>query len=69
MTIFLTLRVVVAALVCFVAEWLPVDITALCVAAILIVLGVDVLEIIRDGEKPPQSQSRSNDVCRNFCCF
>ena len=38
MTIFLTLAVVVAALVCFIAEWLPVDITALCVAVLLIVL-------------------------------
>ena len=38
MTIFLTLGVVVAALVCFIAEWLPVDITALCVAVVLIVL-------------------------------
>ena len=40
MIIFLTLGVVVAALVCFIAEWLPVDITALCVAVILIVLGL-----------------------------
>ena len=40
MSIFLTLGVVVAALVCFIAEWLPVDITALCVAVILIVLGL-----------------------------
>jgi di/tricarboxylate transporter len=40
MTIFLTLGVVVAALVCFIAEWLPVDITALCVAVVLIVLGL-----------------------------
>ena len=40
MTIFLTLGVLVAALVCFIAEWLPVDITALCVAVILIVLGL-----------------------------
>ncbi|BAZ46055.1 TrkA-C domain protein [Chondrocystis sp. NIES-4102] len=38
MTIFLTLGVVVAALICFIAEWLPVDITALCVAVILIIL-------------------------------
>ena len=37
MTIFLTLGIVVAALVCFIAEWLPVDITALCVAVVLIV--------------------------------
>ena len=40
MTIVLTLGVVVAALVCFIAEWLPVDITAFCVAVILIVLGL-----------------------------
>ena len=40
MTIFLTLGVVVAALVCFITEWLPVDITALCVAVVLIVLGL-----------------------------
>lgn len=40
MAIFLTLGVVVAALVCFIAEWLPVDITAFCVAVILIVLGL-----------------------------
>lgn len=40
MTILLTLGVVVAALVCFIAEWLPVDITALCVAVILILLGL-----------------------------
>jgi di/tricarboxylate transporter len=38
--IFLTLGVVVAALVCFIAEWLPVDITAICVAVVLILLGV-----------------------------
>ncbi|MEN9869797.1 MAG: hypothetical protein RLZZ171_780, partial [Cyanobacteriota bacterium] len=35
MTIFLTLGVVVAALICFITEWLPVDITALCVAVVL----------------------------------
>ena len=40
MTIFLTLAVVAVALICFIAEWLPVDITALCVAVILIVLGL-----------------------------
>ena len=40
MTIFLTLGVVAVALVCFVAELLPVDITALCVAVVLIVLGL-----------------------------
>ncbi|MGL6339038.1 MAG: SLC13 family permease, partial [Waterburya sp.] len=38
MTIFLTLGVVVVALICFIAEWLPVDITALCVAVVLITL-------------------------------
>ena len=38
MTIFLTLAVVVAALICFITEVLPVDITALCVAVVLIVL-------------------------------
>ena len=40
MTVFLTLAVVVAALICFVTEILPVDITALCVAVVLIVLGL-----------------------------
>ena len=40
MSIYLTLAVVVAALVCFVTEVLPVDITALCVAVVLIVLGL-----------------------------
>lgn len=40
MTIFLTLAVVVAALICFITEWLPVDITALCIAVVLIVLGL-----------------------------
>ena len=40
MTIFLTLAVVVAALICFITEWLPVDITAFCVAVVLIVLGL-----------------------------
>ena len=44
MTIFLTLGVVVAALVCFIAEWLPVDITALCVAVVLIVLKLVTVE-------------------------
>ena len=40
MTIFLTLGVVVVALICFITEVLPVDITALCVAVVLIVLGL-----------------------------
>jgi di/tricarboxylate transporter len=38
--IFLTLGVLVVALVAFVAEWLPVDITAIFVAIALIVLGL-----------------------------
>ena len=40
MSIYLTLAVVVAALICFITEVLPVDITALCVAVVLIVLGL-----------------------------
>ena len=40
MSIYLTLAVVVAALICFITEILPVDITALCVAVSLIVLGL-----------------------------
>jgi di/tricarboxylate transporter len=38
--IFLTLGVVLTALICFIGEWLPVDITALCVAVVLILLGL-----------------------------
>ncbi|MBF2099172.1 MAG: SLC13 family permease, partial [Gloeomargaritaceae cyanobacterium C42_A2020_066] len=38
--IVLTLGVVIAALVCFVGEWWPADLTALMVAVALIVLGV-----------------------------
>jgi di/tricarboxylate transporter len=38
--IFLTLGVLVVALIAFVAEWLPVDLTALFVAIALIVLGL-----------------------------
>jgi di/tricarboxylate transporter len=38
--IFLTLGVLVVALVAFVAEWLPVDLTALFVAIALVVLGL-----------------------------
>lgn len=38
--IFLTLSVVVAALIAFIFEWFPVDITALIIAVILIVLGL-----------------------------
>ncbi|MCC0178188.1 anion permease [Waterburya agarophytonicola K14] len=40
MTIFLTLGVVIVALICFITEWLPVDITALCVAVVLVLLGL-----------------------------
>jgi di/tricarboxylate transporter len=40
MTIFLTLGVVIVALICFVTEWLPADITALTIAVLLIVLGL-----------------------------
>lgn len=40
MTIYLTLGVLVAALICFVTEWLPADITSLCVAVVLILLGL-----------------------------
>ncbi len=38
--IALTLCVLVAALVCFVAEWLPVDLTALAITVVLILLGL-----------------------------
>jgi di/tricarboxylate transporter len=38
--IFLTLGVVVAALIAFIFEWFPVDITALIIAVVLIVLGL-----------------------------
>ena len=38
--IILTLTVLVVALVAFVAEWLPVDLTALCAAIVLILLGL-----------------------------
>ncbi|MDJ1184353.1 SLC13 family permease [Roseofilum casamattae] len=40
MSILLTLSVVVLALVCFITEWLPVDITALSIAILLMVLGL-----------------------------
>lgn len=40
MTIFLTLGVLIAALICFVFEWFPVDFTAICVALALMVLGL-----------------------------
>ncbi|MGJ3248531.1 MAG: SLC13 family permease [Elainellaceae cyanobacterium] len=38
--IFLTLAIIVLALVSFIAEWLPVDLTALAVAILLMVLGL-----------------------------
>ncbi|MGH2412449.1 MAG: SLC13 family permease, partial [Microcystaceae cyanobacterium] len=38
MTIFLTLSVVVLALIAFIAEWLPIDITAIIVAIVLMLL-------------------------------
>lgn len=40
MEIFLTLSIVVLALVCFVAEWWPVDITAIAMAILLMLLGL-----------------------------
>lgn len=40
MTILLTLGVVVLALVCFIGEWLPVDLTAIAVTVVLMVLGL-----------------------------
>jgi di/tricarboxylate transporter len=40
MTIFLTLGVVVLALICFIGEWLPVDITAIIVTVVLMLLGL-----------------------------
>jgi di/tricarboxylate transporter len=40
MSIFLTLAVLVLALIAFVAEWLPVDITAITVTVVLMLLGL-----------------------------
>ena len=40
MSIFLTLCVVVSALICFITEWLPIDITAIAVMVALMVLGL-----------------------------
>lgn len=40
MTIFLTLAVLVLALIAFIFEWLPVDLTAIVVAIVLMVLGL-----------------------------
>lgn len=38
--VFLTLFVLIASLIAFVAEWLPVDLTAIVIAGVLIVLGL-----------------------------
>ena len=38
--IFLTLTVLVLALIAFVAEWLPIDITSLCITVVLMTLGL-----------------------------
>ena len=40
MDIFLTLAIVVLALICFISEWLPVDITAIAVMVVLMALGL-----------------------------
>ncbi|MEA5598348.1 SLC13 family permease [Rivularia sp. UHCC 0363] len=40
MSIFLTLTVVILALICFIGEWFPVDITAIAVMVLLMVLGL-----------------------------
>ena len=40
MEIILTLGLLVIALICFIFEWLPVDITAICVAVALMLLGL-----------------------------
>ena len=40
MSIFLTLAVVILALVCFIGEWLPSDIIAIIVSVLLTVLGL-----------------------------
>ncbi len=40
MSIFLTLAVVIGALICFIFEWFPVDFTAICVALALMVFGL-----------------------------
>jgi di/tricarboxylate transporter len=40
MSIFLTLAVVITALICFIFEWFPVDFTAICVALALMILGL-----------------------------
>ncbi|MBL1209309.1 SLC13 family permease [Geminocystis sp. GBBB08] len=38
--IFLTVTVLIIALIAFIAEWLPVDLTSLCVAVVLMLLGL-----------------------------
>ena len=38
--IFLTLTVLIVALIAFVTEWLPIDLTSLCVAVVLMALGL-----------------------------
>lgn len=40
MTIFLTLGIVVVALICFVGEWFPADVTAIMIMVILMALGL-----------------------------
>ncbi len=40
MDIFLTLTIVVLALICFIVEWLPIDITAIAVMVLLMTLGL-----------------------------
>ena len=40
MSIFITLSIVVLTLICFIYEWLPVDITALAVIVVLMALGL-----------------------------
>jgi di/tricarboxylate transporter len=40
MSIFLTIGVLVVALICFIFEWFPVDFTAICVTITLMVLGI-----------------------------
>lgn len=40
MDIFLTLAIVVLALICFIGEWLPIDITAIAVMVLLMTVGL-----------------------------
>ena len=39
-SIVLTLSVVVGALICFITEWFPTDITAIIVAVVLMIFGL-----------------------------